>query len=71
MANTTVRIRERIKSPEGHWRWSCNFWTPEDKLKPPDSERKGKFYLVWTEGGRKREQRVKGSFETAVKVARA
>jgi integrase len=71
MANTTVSIRERIKSPEGRWRWSCNLRPPEDKLKPPEAERKGKFYLVWTEGGRKREQRVKGNFETAVVAARA
>jgi hypothetical protein len=33
--------------------------------------RKGKFYLVWTEQGKKREQRVKGNFEAAVKAARA
>lgn len=71
MANTTVSIRERSKSPEGRWRWSCILRPPEDKLKPPEAERKGKFYLVWTEGGRKREQRVKGNFETAVKAARA
>ena len=32
--------------------------------------RKGKFYLVWTEG-KKCEQRVKGNFEAAVKAARA
>jgi hypothetical protein len=71
MANTTVSIRERIKSPEGRWRWSCNHRSPEDKLKPSETEPKGKFYLVWTEGGRKREQRVKGNFEAAVKAARA
>ena len=27
--------------------------------------------MVWTECGKKREQRVKGNFETAVKAARA
>ena len=27
-------------------------------------------FCVWTEGGKKREQRVKGNFETAVKAAR-
>ena len=27
--------------------------------------------MVWTEGGKKREQRVKGDFEAAVKAARA
>ncbi|HET6142535.1 MAG TPA: site-specific integrase [Candidatus Acidoferrales bacterium] len=73
MANTTVSIRERIKSPEGRWGWSHNLRGPEteDKLKPSEAERKGKFYLVWTEGGKKREQRVKGNFEAAVKAARA
>ncbi len=71
MANTTVGIRERIKNPDGHWRWNCNLRTLEDILKPSEAERKGKFYLVWTEGGKKREQRVKGNFEVAVKAARA
>jgi len=71
MANTTVGIRERIKNPDGHWGWSCNLRTREDKLKPSEAERKGKLYLVWTEGGKKREQRVRGNFETAVKAARA
>src|ERR1700735_448286 len=70
MANTNVSIRERIKI-EGHWRWSCNLRPREDKLTPSEAERKGKYYLVWTEGGKKREQRVKGDFETAVKAARA
>jgi hypothetical protein len=71
MANTTVSIRERIKNLEGRWYWSCNLRPPEDKLKASDAERKGKFYLVWTEGGKKRERRVKGNFEAAVKAARA
>jgi hypothetical protein len=70
MANTTVSIRERIKTPEGRWRGSQNLRPPDDKLKPSEAERKGKFYLVWTEG-KKREQRVKGNFEAAVKAARA
>jgi len=70
MANTTVGIRERVKI-EGRWLWSCNLRPPEDKLTPSEAERNGKFYLVWTEGGKKREQRVKGNFETAVKAARA
>jgi len=70
MANTTVSIRERIKI-EGRWRWSCNLRPPEDKVAPSEAERKGKFYLVWTEGGKKHEQRVKGNFESAVKAARA
>jgi hypothetical protein len=69
MANTTVSIRERI-NVEGRWRWSCNLRSPEDKLTPSEAERKGKFYLVWTEGGTKREQRVKGNLETAAKAAR-
>ncbi|MGA8011780.1 MAG: hypothetical protein WB949_05075, partial [Candidatus Acidiferrales bacterium] len=70
MANTTVSIRERIKDPKGRWRWSQNLRPPDDKLKPSEAERKGKFYLVWTEG-KKREQRVKGNFEATVKAARA
>jgi site-specific recombinase XerD len=70
MANTTVSIRERIKDREGRWRWSQNLRPPDDKLKPSEADRKGKFYLVWTEG-KKREQRVRGNFETAVKAARA
>ncbi|MGB7495649.1 MAG: hypothetical protein WBR26_22910 [Candidatus Acidiferrum sp.] len=70
MANTTVSIRERIKDPEGRWRWSQNLRPPDDKLNPSEADRKGKFYLVWTED-KKREQRVKGNFETAVKAARA
>jgi integrase len=71
MANTTVSIRERIKI-EGRWRWSSNLRPAEEqKLPPSDAERNGKFYLVWTEGGKKHEQRVKGNFETAVKAARA
>jgi integrase len=70
MANTTVSIRERIKDAEGRWRWSQALRPPDDKLKPSEAERKGKFYLVWTEG-KKREQRVKGNLEAAVKAARA
>lgn len=69
MANTTVSIRERVKV-EGRWRWSQNLRPPDDKLKPSEADRNGKFYLVWTEG-KKREQRVKGNFEAAVKAARA
>jgi hypothetical protein len=65
MANTTVSIRERIKDPEGHWRWSHNLRPPDDTLKPSEGDRQGKFYLVWTEG-KKCEQRVKGNFEAAV-----
>jgi hypothetical protein len=70
MANTTVSIRERIKGPEGRWRWSHNLRPPDDKLRPFEGDRKGKFNLVWTEG-KKCEQRVKGNFEAAVKAARA
>ena len=70
MANTTVSIRERIKDTEGRWRWSQNLRPPDDKLKPSEADRKGKFYLVWTDG-KKREQRVKGNFEAAVKAAKA
>jgi hypothetical protein len=70
MANTNVSIRERIKT-EGRWRWSRSLRPADDKLKPSEAERKGKSYLVWTEGGKKHEQRVKGNFEAAVKAARA
>jgi site-specific recombinase XerD len=71
MANTTVSIRERIKSPEGRWGWSHNLRDPDDKLKTSEAERTGKFYLVWTESGRKREQTVRGNFGAAVMAARA
>lgn len=70
MANTTVSIRERIKTPERRWRWSQNLRPLDDKLKPSDADRKGKFYLVWTEG-KKHEQRVRGNFKAAIKAARA
>src|SRR6516164_4507827 len=69
MANTTVSIRERIKDPKGRWRWSRNLRPRDEKLMTSEADRKGKFYLVWTEG-KKREQRVKGNFEAAVKAAR-
>ena len=71
MANTTVSIRERTKDPEGRWRWSQNLRPPDDKMKPSESEREAKFYLVWTEHGKKREQPVKGNFGAAVMAARA
>src|SRR5207248_7677757 len=36
------------------------------------ASRTGSFYLVWTENGKKREQKVKGTtFESAAKAARA
>ena len=67
MANTTVSIRERIKDTEGRWRWSQNL-RPQDDKQSSELDRKGKFYLVWTESGKKREQRVKGNFEAAVRA---
>ena len=70
MAIKTVSIRERLKDPLGRWRWSQNLRPPDDSLKPSEADRKGKFYLVWTEG-KKHEQRVKGNFEAAIKAARA
>jgi len=71
MANTTVSIRERIKTDTG-WRWSKRIPVPEGKLNPAEAQRKGKFNLVYTEGGRKREPKVKGkTFEAAVLAARA
>src|SRR5215469_1653245 len=71
MANTTVSIRERIKTDTG-WRWSKRIPIPEGKLSPAEAQRKGKFNLVYTERGRKREPKVKGkTFEAAVLAARA
>lgn len=49
MANTTVSVRERIKTADGRWGWSQKIPTPEGKMKPAESERRGNFYLVWTE----------------------
>ena len=72
MANTTVSIRERIKTADERWVWTPKIPIPEGKLKPAEAERKGKFYLVWTENGKKRETKVKAkTFESAVKSARA
>lgn len=72
MANTTVSIRERIKTADGRWAWSQKIPTPTGKLKPAEAERRGKFYLVWTEKGKKTETNVKDkTFEAAVKAARA
>jgi hypothetical protein len=59
MANTTVSIRERIKTADGRWGWSPKTLIPEGKLKTTDAQRRGKFYLVWTENGKKRESKVK------------
>jgi integrase len=71
MANTTVSIRERIKTDTG-WEWSKRIPIPEGKLNAAEAQRKGKFNLVYTEGGRKREPKVKGkTFEAAVLAARA
>jgi hypothetical protein len=58
MANTTVSIRERIKTADERWVWTPKIPIPEGKLKPAEAERKGKFYLVWTENGKKRETKV-------------
>jgi site-specific recombinase XerD len=72
MANTTVSIRERIKTADGRWGWSRKRPVPAGKLKPAEAERRGKFYLVWTEKGKKRETNVKNkTFEAAVRAARA
>ena len=72
MANTTVSIRERIKTADGRWSWSPKIPIPERKLKPEEAQRKGNFYLVYTESGKKREPKVKGkTFEAAVAAARA
>jgi len=56
MANTTVSIRERIKTDDGRWAWSQKIPTPTGKLKPAEAERRGKFHLVWTEKEKKRKR---------------
>ncbi|MGA2414930.1 MAG: site-specific integrase [Candidatus Sulfotelmatobacter sp.] len=72
MANTSVSIRERIKRADGRWGWSTKISIPEGKFKPADAERSGKFYLVWTEHGKKREAKIRAkTLEAAVKAARA
>jgi site-specific recombinase XerD len=71
MANITVSIRERVKTADGRWVWTQKIPIPERKLKATDAERRGTFYLVWTESGKKREQRVEDRvFAAAVKAAR-
>ena len=72
MANITVSIRERVKNSDGLWCWTPKLTIPEGKLKPTEAQRKGKFYLVWTERGKKHKQKIKEkSFEGAVKAAHA
>jgi len=72
MANTTVSIRERVKTADGRWTWSPKVPIPEGKLKPVEAQRKGIFYLVYTEHGKKQEPKVKGkTFEAAVIAAGA
>ena len=72
MANTTVSIRERVKTADGRWTWSPKIPIPEGKLKPAEAQRTGSFYLVYTEHGKKQEPKVKGkTFEAAVAAARA
>lgn len=71
MANTTVSIRERVKTADGRWHWSAKIPIPQAKLNPSEAGRTGIFYLVWTENGEKQEQRVEERrFEAAVKAAR-
>src|SRR5579864_4988155 len=71
MANTTVSIRERIKTADGRWRWSAKISIPKGKLSPTEAGLKGVFYLVWTENGEKQEQPVEERrFEAAVKAAK-
>jgi len=71
MANTTVSIRERIKTADGKWRWSAKIPIPQGKLSPSEAGRSGVFYLVWTENGEKQEQPVEERrFEAAVRAAK-
>jgi len=72
MANTTVSIRERIKTADGRWTLSPKIPIPERKLQPEEAQRKGNFYLVFTDKGKKQESKVQGkTFEAAVVAARA
>src|SRR3974390_2837003 len=72
MANTTVSIRERIKTADGRWTWSPKIPLPERKLKPEEAQGKGNFNLGYTEHGKKQEPKVKGrTFEAALAAARA
>jgi hypothetical protein len=46
--------------------------SPEGKLKPANAERRGRFYLVWTDRRKKKEKPVhRKTFEAAVRAARA
>ena len=68
----TGERRERIKTADGRWTWSPKISIPERKLKPEEAQRKGNFYLVYTERGKKQEPKVKGkTFEAAIAAARA
>jgi len=72
MPNTTVSIRERIKTADGRWTWSPAIPLPDGKLKQAEAQRRGNFYLVFTDHGKKREPKVKGkTFEAAVLAGRA
>ena len=72
MPNTTVSIRERIKTADGRWTWGPAIPLPDGELKPAEAQRRGNFYLVFTERGKKREPKVKGkTFEAAVLAGRA
>ena len=71
MANTTVSIRERVKTTDGRWCWSAKIPIPKAKLSPSEAARTGAFYVRWTENGEPQEQPVEGRrFEAAVKAAR-
>jgi integrase len=70
MANTRVSIRERVKSPGGEWGWT-RIPVSEGQLDVTEENRRGIFYLVWTEKGKKQEQRVKeATLGAALKTAR-
>jgi hypothetical protein len=72
MPNTTVSIRERIKTAAGRWTWGPAIPLPHGKLKPAEAQRRGNFYLVFTERGKKSEPKVKGkTFEAAVLAGHA
>ena len=71
MANTTVSIRERVKTTDGRWCWSAKIPIPKGKLSPAEAARTGAFYVRWTENGEPQEQPVEvRRFEAAVKAAR-
>jgi hypothetical protein len=60
-------VPRKVSITEGYGKISI----PTGKLSPADAERKGIFYLLWTENGGKREQPIEPRrFEAVVKAAK-